>query len=220
MLPIRGRGRLSGQTRLPSDPFDGLSARLSNGAGALLAVLEAHGALHLNSTPHFPNVLDSGYSWAEVMELVSSGLCYVSRLVSHKTTYLSLYLYQACSSIAPPMPGVTVGLAFELYSALDVLGPLPTEKLAALCLAATPTARRELERLQERFHITVMGPGRRLNDNWDTYVWCTRNQWKTHWGRPIASLNRKDARHEVRSVLGRYLSPRQIANVLLALESG
>lgn len=74
----------------PLDISSGAAAGLSAGARELLAALERHGALHLNSTPRFPNVSDLDGAWRDAMDLVAGKHCYLSRLVGGKTTYLSL----------------------------------------------------------------------------------------------------------------------------------
>jgi len=185
---------------------------LSSGAHELLDLLEVHGALRLNSTPRFPNVIDLGAGWPEVMELVSAHLCFVSRLVDGRTTYLSIPVFEACSALVsdrPPTRDSDIAL-------LDLLegGPLAVDEIAALLPADPATVRQSLSRLQERLLVTVFGPGRTLNPNWDTYVWATRRTWESHCPVEIGRPEPEAARSRLEACLGPYMSPRRISRII------
>lgn len=203
---------------------------LSPGARALLAALDAHGALHLNTTPRFPNVTDIGGSWSNVMELLEAKLCFLSRLVLGKTTYLSLHLYEACAALAPSasraLDAQTVAdpLAPDLYRLLEDAGPLATDELALMLAVEPRRVRQALSRLQQGLYVTVFGPQRHLNPNWDTYGWCTRAQWEAACPLLINPLDpldppgRPQARERLASALGPYLSERQVNRTIALLE--
>jgi len=196
---------------------------LSANARSLLAALDAHGALHLNSTPRFPNVTDIGGSWADVMELIEAKLCFLSRLVLGKTTYMSLRLYAACAALAPASRALDAQTAAdplvpELYRLLEDAGPLATDELALMLAVDTKRVRHALAWLQQGLYVTVFGPQRHLNPNWDTYGWCTRTQWEQACPLPLDPPGRPQARERLASALGPYLSERQVNRTIALLE--
>lgn len=189
-----------------------LSTGLSSSALELLATLQTHGVLRLNSTPRFPNVIDSGAGWPEIMELVSGHLCFVSLLVEGRTTYLSIPVFEACAALAanrPPARGFDAGV-------LDLLGggPMTVEEVCGVLQAGRVAVRQSLFRLQDRFAVTVFGPGRNLNPNWDTYVWCTREDWQRHCPLEIRCPDIETARGRLRGCLSPYMSPIRVSRLI------
>ncbi|NLG83742.1 MAG: hypothetical protein GX493_03835 [Firmicutes bacterium] len=194
------------------------SARLSLEARNLLAKLEDLGILRLNSTPRFPNVIDLGAGWPEIMELVSAHLCYVSRLVDGRTTYLSIPIYEACAALVPDRPPIQQ-LEAALFDLLDQ-GPMAVDEIAFLSHAGPAKVKKTLSRLQERFLVTVFGPGRNLNPNWDTYVWCTRRTWESHCPIKVRSLKIETARRRLEACLAPYLSSARLSRLIHKLAAG
>lgn len=192
--------------------------RLSSAASDLLAKLEDLGILRLNSTPRFPNVIDLGAGWPEIMELVSAHLCYVSRLLDGLTTYLSIPIYEACAALVPGRPP-TQQFEADLLDLFDQ-GPVAVDEIALLLPAGPAKVKKTLARLQERFLVTVFGPGRNLNSNWDTYVWCTRRTWESSCPVAIRLPGVQIARNRLEACLAPYMSLAQVSRLIRKLSAG
>jgi hypothetical protein len=219
--------------REPLDISGGAATGLSAGACELLAALEHHGALHLNSTPRFPNVSDLDGAWRDAMDLVAGKYCFLSRLVGGKTTYLSLRLYEACASLLAwqpsrglpamlpgPPPAPLAALARDLYDILEQGGATGTGDLCGVLTAEPRPVREAITWLQRHFYVAVTGPGRALTPNWDTYLWCTRRQWEKECPFPLEPPPPAEARRRIAAYLASYLSERGILRILASLTSG
>lgn len=150
------------------------------------------------------------------MALVARRRCFLSRLVRGKTTYLSLITYAACAGLTPPGPALAAWPG-ELFQALETGGPLSTADLVMVTGRRGPAIRAGLAWLQERLLVTVVGPERRLNPNWDAYLWCTRRQWEqagSPMPRPLAA---GQARRVLTATLEPYLTPGELRRLLARL---
>lgn len=173
--------------------------------------IEADGMILLNHNMYYPNLEDYCGNWDTIMKLIEDRKVFFSKFYKKRTTYLSKELYFCIKPFKQDMALNSVEQAiFDLLMETD---GVDTEFIKNSLLIDKKVFDQAMSMLLKNVKITVLNKGKQLTDNWSTFVWGTFLQWEkgVNWSN---RLSEKEARVFIDDKLGRFLTKRQIDNLL------
>ncbi len=173
--------------------------------------IEDDGMILLNRNMYYPNLEDYCGDWNTIMKLIEDRKVFFSKFYKKRTTYLSKELYFCLKQFKQDMVLDSVEQAiFDLLMETD---GVDTEFIKNSLLIDKKAFDQAMSTLLKNLKVTVLGKGKQLTDSWSTFVWGTFLQWEEgiNWSN---HLSEKEARGFIYDKLGRFLTKRQIDNLI------
>ncbi|MFZ5351193.1 MAG: AlkZ-related protein [Bacillota bacterium] len=137
----------------------------------LLSELNRFGFFHLNKSS-IPSVYGCGYDYKSIFELIQRGQAVSSRLIDNKLTFISIEMYWCIKSIIGEKTRNTTEQQL-IYDLLQQNTHIETGLLRELCSIEKKCFEISLNKLHEKLLVSIYDGGRKLNEHWYTYSWCT-----------------------------------------------
>lgn len=140
--------------------------------------LRENGILLCNTNPQLPALEDIGCTWQEVTELIDSHEVFYSKVFQGRTTYLSVEAYYLLKEVKKQKP--LTEPARRIWELLRKSPGSETELLKEISALPSKEYQKGFDFLLKNLYVTALQNGRRLNDNWSSFLYGTAEQWESN----------------------------------------
>lgn len=174
-------------------------------------VLNNKGLLLLNSNKYLQSIIGEGGTWETAMSLIDKKKVFYSKVYKNRVTYLSTEIYYCLKDFRQSsLITEDEQMVIEL---LESANGMTTKVIKEVLPIGSDRVKKAIDSLCKKLLITVIKPGKKINDTWSEVEWGTYEQWEEEASLTF-SYSEEDKKNIILSKLKGSLSEKEIEKLM------
>lgn len=139
-------------------------------------VLQKNGIILLNENKFLPSIIGEGGTWETAMSLIDKKRVFYSRIYKNRVTYISREVYYCLKDYR--QNSLVSDDELMVIKLLESSNSLTTKLIKSVLPISNERIKKAMDSLSKKLLITVIRPGKKINDTWSEVEWSTYKQWE------------------------------------------